>query len=114
MSKQVIVLAPDVRPDRRRRLRALPILSLFVAASLLAPIIIDAASLCYGQWREMLGDPVPVRTPALDAIGERVAEVREEFRYQFVRRFHQVPWDHRVVLGISVVVMVVAVLMLRL
>ena len=92
MSKQTITLAPDIRPDRPRR-KVLPILSLFVAIPLLAPIVIDAVALCYGQWREVLGTPTTVRTPTLDAIGERVAEVREEFRYHVSSRFQRVPWN---------------------
>lgn len=113
MSKQVIVLAPDLLPDRPRR-RFLPIVSLVVAVPLLVPIISDAASLCYGQWREMLGDPIPVRTPTFDAIGERAAAVRQELHYHLSSRFHRVPWDPRVVLGVAVVVMVLAMVMLRL
>lgn len=113
MSKQVIVLAPDISPDRPRR-RVLPILSLFVAVPLLAPIFVDAVALCYGQWREMLGNPTPVRTPTLDAIGERTETVREEIWYHVSSRFHRVPWDPRVVLIVAVVVMVLAMMMLRL
>lgn len=113
MSKQVIVLAPDIHPDRPRR-KFLPILSLFVAASLLAPIVFDAAALCYGHWRDLLGSPVDIRTPTLDAIGERVAEVREDVKYHISSRFHRVPWNPRVVLLIAVLVMLVAIMMLRL
>jgi hypothetical protein len=113
VSKQLITLAPDIRPDRPRR-RILPILSLFVAAPLLAPIIIDAAALCYGQWREMLGTPVPVCTPTLDAIGERVEEIREDVWYHLSSRFQRVPWNPRVVLPVAVLVMLLAMVMLRL
>ncbi len=113
MSKQVIVLAPNIHPDRPRR-KFLPILSLFVTVPLLAPIVLDAASLCYGQWCELLGSPVDIRTPTLDAISERVAEVREEVKYHISSRFHRVPWNPRVVLMIAFAVMLVAIIMLRL
>lgn len=113
MSKQLITIAPDLSSDRPRR-KVLPILSLFVAAPLLAPIFIDAVALCYGQWREVLGTPITVRTPTLDAIGERVAAVREDLRYHVGSRFHRVPWNPRVVLVVSVVIMALAMLMLRL
>ena len=112
MSKQLVTLAPDIRPDRPRR-KVLPILSLFVAVPLLAPIVIDAVALCYGQWREMLGTPIAVRTPTLDAIGEQVAEIREEVRYHVSSRFQRVPWDPRVVVPIALVVMLLAMMMLR-
>ena len=113
MSKQVITLAPDVSPDRPRR-KALPIISLVVTAPLLVPIFFDAVALCYGQWREMLGTPIEVRTPTFDAIAERVATVREDLRYHVSSRFQRVPWNPRVVLPIAVAVMLLAMVMLRL
>jgi hypothetical protein len=112
MSKQLITLAPDLRPDRHRR-KWLPIASLFVAIPLLAPIVMDTLALGYGQWREMLGTPITVRTPTLDAIAERVAEVREDARYHIGSHFNRVPWNPRVVLPVAVLVMIVAMMMLR-
>jgi hypothetical protein len=113
MPKNSITLAPDIRPDRRRR-RLLPILSLFVTVPLLVPVIMDAVALCYGQWREILGTPTDVRTPTLDAIGERIEEVREDLWYHVSCRFNRVPWNPRVVLPVAVVVMLMAMVMLRL
>jgi hypothetical protein len=113
MSKNSITLAPDLRPDRHRR-RLLPILSLFVTVPLLVPVIMDAVALCYGQWRGILGTPTDVRTPTLDAIGERIEEVREDLWYHISSRFNRVPWNPRVVLSIAVVVMIMAMVMLRL
>jgi len=112
MAKTPLTLAPDLKPDRPRR-KWLPILSLFVTIPLLAPILRDAVALCYGQWREMLGTPTDVRTPALDAIGERVGEVREDLRYHVSSRFQRVPWNPRVVLPIIVLVMLLAMWILR-
>jgi hypothetical protein len=114
MPKHPIPLAPDTRPDRPRRRRLLPILALFVTVPLLAPVIMDAVALCYGQWREVLGAPSDVRTPTLDVIGERIEEVREGLWYQASCHFNRVPWNPRVVLPIAVVVMVMAMVMLRL
>jgi hypothetical protein len=112
MPKNAITLAPDLKPDRPRR-KLLPILSLCVTIALLAPILRDAVVLCYGQWREILGTPTDVRTPALDAIGERADEVREDIWYHISSRFQRVPWNPRVVLPLAVVVMLVAMGMLR-
>ncbi len=113
MVKNPITLAPDIRPDRPRR-RVLPIISIFVVAPLLAPVIMDVVALCYGQWCEMLGTPVDVRTPTLDAIGERVDAVREDLWYHVSSRFQRVPWNPRIVLPIAVAVMLLAMVMLRL
>jgi hypothetical protein len=112
MIKNPITLAPDLESDRPRR-KVLPILLLFVAASLLAPIFIDAVALCYAQWGEILGTPTQVRTPILDAIGERVATVREDLWYHVSSRFHRVPWNPRIVLPVAVVVTLLAITMLR-
>jgi hypothetical protein len=113
MSKNAITLAPDMRPHRPRR-RLLPILSLFVTVPLLAPVIMDAVALCYGQWREIMGTPTDVRTPTLDAIGDRIEVVREDLWYHVGCRFNRVPWNPRVVLPIAVTVMLIAMVMLRL
>ena len=113
MAKNPITLAPDLRPHRPRR-KVLPILSIFVAAPLLVPIIMDAVALCYGQWCDVLGTPIAVRTPTLDAIGERLASVHEDLWYHISSRFQRVPWNPRVVLPIAVLVMILAMVMLRL
>ncbi len=55
----------------------------------------------------------PCGTPTLDAIGERVAAVREDLWYHVSSRFNRVPWNPRVVLPIAVVVMLLAMVMLR-
>ncbi len=112
MAKRIITLAPDIRPDCRRR-RLLPILLLSATVPLLAPVIKDAAALCYGQWREVMGTPTDVRTPTLDAIGERIDSVREDLWYHVTSRFNRVPWNPQIVLLIAVVVMLLAMVMLR-
>ncbi len=112
MPKNPITLAPDIRPDRPRR-RLLPFLLLAATVPFLAPVLMDAVSLCYGQWRGILGTPTDVRTPTLDAIGERIEEIRGDLWYHVSGRFNRVPWNPRVVLSVAVVVMVVAMVMLR-
>ena len=92
----------------------MPIASLFVAVPLLAPIVIDAVAICYARWCDLLGAPIVVRTPALDAIAERIAEAREEVRYRALCFFRRVPWNPCVVLPIAVAIMILAALMLRL
>jgi hypothetical protein len=113
MAKNPITLAPDLRSDRPRR-RVLPILSLFVVAPLLAPILVEVVALGYGQWCEILGTPTAVRTPTLDAIGERIGAVHEEILYHVSSRFQRVPWNPRIVLPLAVAVMALAMVMLRL
>ena len=112
MAKNTIPLAPDIRPDRPRS-RLLPIASIFVIAPVLAPLVMEAVSLCYGQWCEILGTPVTVRTPILEAISERIESVRTELCYHVSSRFQRVPWNPKVVLPVIALIMVIAMLMLR-
>jgi hypothetical protein len=107
-------LMPPAEPslDPRRR-RALPILSLVVAVPLLLPFVIDAALLCYGQWRQMLGTPVDIRTPALDAGRERLAEAREGIWRPISTYLDPAAWDRRLVVVVGVTAVVAAMAVIR-
>src|SRR5262249_41963364 len=105
-------LSPDLKPHRRRS-RLLPIASIFVLVPLLAPLVMEALALSYAQWRDLLGTPVVVRTPFLDAIGEGIETVRADFSNALSSRFQQVPWNPRIVLPIATVITALAIVMLR-
>jgi hypothetical protein len=113
MAKNPISLAPDLRPDRRRS-RLLLIAAIFVLVPLVAPLFMEAVSLCYAQWCEILGTPVAVRTPILDSIRERAEDVRQDLRFRLTSYFQRVPWNPNVVLPLIAVVMIIAIWMLRL
>jgi hypothetical protein len=113
MAKNTIPLAPSLKPDRPRS-RVPQIVSIFVLAPLLTPLIVELVALCYGQWSEIFGRPVAVKTPILTAMGEQVESIREDVWYHVGSRFQRVPWNPRVVLPIIALVMIVAVVMLRL
>ena len=112
MAKNPIVLAPDLTPDRRKS-KMLPIASIFVLAPLLAPVIMETVSICHGQWCEVMGRSVTVRTPFLDSIGEQIEEVREVCWYHLLSRFQRVPWNPKVVLPVMAVIMALAMFMMR-
>lgn len=113
MPKTPITLAPDLIADAPRRWKLRPILATSALALLLAPVVLDAVMLCYGQWRDLLGRPVDVRTPTLDAIADRTADAREWLWYHASSGFHRVPWDPGVVLAVAVGVMVLSMMMIR-
>jgi hypothetical protein len=113
MAKIPIPLAPDLKPDRRRA-TLLPIISIVVMAPLLAPLILEAAALCYCRWRAVMGTPVDVRTPVLDSIEERIESVRSDLWNALSARFQRVPWSPKVVLPIATLIMALAMVMLRL
>ncbi len=112
MDKNPIPLAPDFEPDRRRS-RLLPIAAILILIPLISPLILEAVSLCYAQWREILGTPVAVRTPVLDAIGERIDAGRRELRSGILSCFDRVSWDLSIVLPFLMVAVFIAVMMLR-
>ncbi|MGP0062650.1 MAG: hypothetical protein ACLQGP_03470 [Isosphaeraceae bacterium] len=112
MAKTPITLAPDLHPDRRRS-RLLPIAAMFVSIILTTPVLVEVASLCYAQWSEILGTPVSVRTPILDAFCDRVEAFRQNLGFRVYSYFQQVPWDPKVVLPTIAVVMAIAMMMLR-
>ena len=113
MVKNPITLAPDLRPDRRTS-KVLPIAAIFVLAPLLAPMILEAASLCHAQWSAALGNPARVRTPILDSIEEEIESVRDDLWSAISARFQRVPWNPKIVLPIAAVIMAVGMAMLRL
>ncbi len=113
MVKNSIPIAPDLQPDRRRS-KVLPIASIIILAPLLAPLALETISICHGQWCEILGTRVEVRTPTLDAIGDRVESVRQDVWSRVSGSFERVPWNPMVALPVIVVVMVIALMILRL
>jgi hypothetical protein len=113
MDKNPIPLAPDLTPEQRR-LRFLPIASIFVLAPILVPLVLEAVALCNAQWCAILDRSTEVRTPMIDTISEHVDEVRGELWYSITSRFQRVPWNPKVVLPAIAIVMAVAMVMLRL
>ena len=112
MPKNPITLAPDLRPDRRRKV--LPIVSLFVLAALIVPLFLEVAGLCYAQWCAALGTSAQARTPILDSIQEGIETVRDDLGSVLSARFQRVPWNPKVVLPVAAVITAVAMVMLRL
>ena len=113
MVKNSILLATDVNPGRRRSKR-LPIALILILALLLAPLAPETLSICYGQWCEILGKRVEVRTPTPRR--DRGWESSRQGRRleQALKCFDRVPWNPMVTLPVIVVVMAIALMMLRL
>ena len=112
MEKKTIQLAPDLRPDRQRS-RLLPMISMLMLLLLLSPLILETGYFCYGQWREIVGSPVTVRTPILDSLCEKLQDVREEISSKTTSYFDQLSWRGEIVLPLLAVAMVIAMGMLR-
>ena len=113
MAKNLITLAPDLRPDRHRS-KVLPLASIFILAPLIAPMVMEVAALCHAQWCAALGASADVRTPILDSIQERIESVRDDLWSVLSARFQRVPWNPKVVLPLAAVIMAVGMVMLRL
>jgi hypothetical protein len=113
MFKHTLPLAPESEPNQPR-FRILLIVSILALATVLTPLIVESLSLCYGQWCEILGTRVTIRTPTLDAVRDGIETVRQDFSDHVSSRFQRVPWDPKVVLPLIALVMVVAIALLRL
>ena len=113
MSKKTLTLAFDLTPSNSRK-RLLPIAAICGLVALSAPVIKETVTVCYAGWCDVLGRPVVVRTPILDGIGEGIQTAREEAKNSIAPYFNRVPWNPQVVLGVSAVVMALAMVMLRL
>ena len=113
MSKNPITLAPDLRPYRRSS-KVLPIAAILLLAPLLAPMMMEAAALCYAQWCTALGASASARTPIMDSIEEGIESVRDDLWSVLSARFQRVPWNPKIVLPVAAVIMAVGMMMLRL
>jgi hypothetical protein len=112
MSKNSIMLAPDLRPQRPGT-RLLPSAVICLLAALLVPLLMEGVVLCYSRWCEVLGTSVDVRTPVLDSIGDHLQDAREAVWNTVAPQFQKVPWNPKVVLPIAAVIMALAMMMLR-
>jgi hypothetical protein len=84
-----------------------------VLAVVLAPLLVEGAVLCYGQWCEVMGNSNRVRTPLLDSVQENVQSANSSIWETVTHQFQRVPWNPKVVLPIAAVIMALAMAMLR-
>jgi hypothetical protein len=112
MHKFPIPIAHDIRPPTFRwsllRKAALVILGIAVA-----PLLAEGFSICYVQWSQVMGRNTEAETPVLDYLHEGLESGRHSFWGTISPCFQRVPWSHRLVLAVGVIVVIIGMIMLR-
>ncbi len=112
MFKPSIMLVDQIEPRRSSavRLRYAFLLAVIVV---LVPLAVEAASICYSQWCEVLGRASDVRTPVIDSIGQGLLDARESLAESFGPTWHSAIRDPSIALPVCSVLIVAAMTMLR-
>jgi hypothetical protein len=112
MRKLALQLGHDFQEEKKRS--KLPGIFLVIILVIgFAPLLMEGTSLCLANWREMMGVSASVKTPALDSVQENLETMQQAFWSEVTPYFRRLPWEPRMVLPASALVMAVAMLMLR-
>jgi hypothetical protein len=113
MHKLPISIAHDIRPHRSgwSLVRKGAIVVLGIA---LAPLFSEGFSICYAQWSRVMGRNTEVETPMLNYLQEGLESGHHSFWETISPCFQRVPWSHRMVLAVGVIVVIIGMTMLRL
>jgi hypothetical protein len=112
MRKLGMQLGHDVQAERPKRKVPLYLFIAFLAIGLF-PLVIEGASICLSNWKEVMGVSSTVRTPMLDNAQASIDKMKDMFWDEVSPFFRRMPWDPKMVLPAAGVVMAVAMLMLR-
>jgi hypothetical protein len=113
MHKFPLPVAHDIRPTKPRwsLLRASAIVLLGIS---LAPLVAEGTSICVAQWSRVMGRNAEARTPVVDSLQDGIESGHRSLSNAIASYFQQLPWSPRVVLGVGVILMVLAMMMLKL
>jgi hypothetical protein len=112
MRKLAGQLGDDIQEERRRS--KLPLIALVILLVIgLGPLLLEGGSVCLANWKEFMGISAEVRTPWLDAVQATLETTKDAFWYEVTPFLSQLPWDPKMVLTASALVMAAAMLMLR-
>jgi hypothetical protein len=112
MHKFPIPIATDPPPrPKYRRLRSLAIVVLGIS---LAPLIVEACTICHAQWCQVLGRNARADTPVLDAVQSGIESGHRSVEGAFSPYFQRLPWNPKLVFGVGVILMIIAMFMLKL
>jgi hypothetical protein len=112
MHKAPIPIAPDIRPAKPRRPLLRKAAMVLVGISL-APLVAEGTSICYAQWSQVMGTNTEARTPVLDSLFDGLDSGRQSCSGTVSSVFQHTPWNHQIVLGVAVVLVIVGVGMLK-
>jgi len=76
MFKPSIMLADQIEPTRSPPMRS-RVVFLIGVPIILIPLAVEAASICFAQWCEVMGRTSEVQTPIIDSIGDGLRNTRD-------------------------------------
>jgi hypothetical protein len=112
MFKPSIMLADKIEPTPSPPLRV-RIVFLIAALVFLLPLAVEAASICFGQWCEVMGQSSEVRTPIIDSIGEGLRDTRDSLAETIGPPVHRLTHDPGVALPVASAFILLAMTLLR-
>jgi hypothetical protein len=113
MHKFPIPIAHDISPARHGS-NALRTTCIIALGFVLAGPIEEAGAVCVGQWCQLMGTNIEIRTPILDLVNDNLETANSSVWSWLSPQFHRLPWKPSYVLPVAAVIMVVGTLMLRL
>jgi hypothetical protein len=112
MHKFPIPIAHDVHRSKSRW-SLLRNTALFVIGIGLAPLLAEGFSICFAQWSQVMGRNAEATTPLLDSLHEGLESGHQSFWATISPCFQRVPWNHRLVLAVGVICVIIGMMMLK-
>jgi hypothetical protein len=113
MPKVPIAISHELPPEHRKS-KVLAVAGILCLCLLLTPVIMEGATVCFAQWREILGGrAASAGTPLLDSIQDSVRASCDDIWGCVAPVFQRVPWSPKAVLPIAAVIMFCAMMMLK-
>jgi hypothetical protein len=112
MLKLPIPIAHEISPEHHRS-KVLWAAFIVAACVVLAGPGMEVASLCYGQWCQILDKDSDTRTPILDSVQDGVQTAHQSVWSWISPYFERVPWHPSVVLPIAAVVTLLGIMLMK-
>jgi hypothetical protein len=111
--RKLTVRMDDMIPDARPRPRWPGVLLVSFLVLGLTPLALDGAAICLGNWKEVLGVSSDLRTPTLDRVSESLHDLSDSLWGQVTPIFRALPWEPKLIVPATVIVMGLAMMLLR-
>ena len=113
MRKLAFQIGDDFIEEARPRPRWPKVLMIFFLVVGFTPLALDGAAICLGNWKEVVGVSSDVRTPTLDRVQESLQELSNTVWSEVAPCFGSLPWEPKMVIPGTAIVMGLAMMMLR-
>jgi hypothetical protein len=113
MRKLSYRLSDDLIEGAPRRSRWPRVFLVVLLVAGLGPLALEGAAISIGHWKQVLGVSADVRTPTLDRVGESLQDLSDTLWSQVTPIFSSLPWEPKVIVPATVIVMGLAMMLLR-